>query len=53
MAVKRLVFGAMVCPANIGERAGAMRLLESVKIAQVEGKIQTKEEAIAFIKAIL
>jgi len=28
-------------------------LLESVKIAQVEGKIQTKEEAIAFIKAIL
>lgn len=28
-------------------------LLESVKIAQVERKIQTKEEAIAFIKAIL
>ncbi len=28
-------------------------LLESVKIAQVEGKIQTKQEAIAFIKAIL
>ena len=26
-----LVFGAMVCPANIGERAGAMRLLESLK----------------------
>ena len=26
-----LVFGAMVCSANIGERAGAMRLLESLK----------------------
>ena len=26
-----LVFGAMVCPANIGERAGAMRLLEGLK----------------------
>jgi putative transposase len=26
-----LVFGALVCPANVGERAGAMRLLESLK----------------------
>jgi putative transposase len=26
-----LVFGAQVCPANVGERAGAMRLLESLK----------------------
>ena len=26
-----LVVGAMVCPANIGERAGAIRLLENLK----------------------
>ena len=26
-----LVFGTLVCPANVGERAGAMRLLESLK----------------------